>query len=366
MMNRQQHGGLLTALVALAALAAGASATLAGEIRVWPSGVATGDVVTLANVADLRGFDLATKQRLGEIVVHAAPRPGGGVLVHIDDVRGALAEADANLATTRIFGSARCKVTRPRPRPRPQTVPRKARTRTPPEPVTAEKPASGGTGPKARTLESVLREYISARLPGPDTKLEVRFSPASERALRLDARDHRFKIRPANDRRLGFISFEVEVTSDGGEPRTEAVVAEVEVVKDVVIARRPINRGRTIEGRDLKLEARRFTDLESVGITTLAAAIGQQSEHFVHAGEMLVPGQLKAKPLVHRGERVIIWVQHGGVRINTSGRAQQPGALGEIIEVRRDGAKRKQDLIEVVVTGPGTVAVSGARQLASR
>lgn len=367
-MNRKRHGCLLAAFLVFTAIVAQATSVEADEIRIWPTAVVLGDAVTLADVADLRGFDLPAKQHLSGIIVHAAPRAGSEVLVRIDDVRGALAEADANLGSIRILGSARCKVSKPRAPRKAATArvaakrkPRKRGERTPaayPEPRQAE--------PPPKTLESVIRRHIAARVSDPGAKLEIRFSPASDHILRLSAEEYDFKIHPANDRKLGFLSFGVDAVRNGQREQIQPIVAEVQLVKEVVVARRPVNRGKIIEGRDLRLEGRRFTDFESIGITELAAAVGRQCGYFLRAGEMLRPECLRATPLVRRGERVTIWVRSGGVEINTTGKAQQPGALGQIIEVRRDGAKRKQDLIEAVVTGPGTVAVSDIRQLASR
>jgi flagella basal body P-ring formation protein FlgA len=75
---------------------------------------------------------------------------------------------------------------------------------------------------------------------------------------------------------------------------------------------------------------------------------------------------LKTKPLVQRGDVVTIWARLGGVEIKTTGRAQAAGAMGEKITVCRDGTRRKQDLIEAVVTGPKTVALADERAVASR
>lgn len=368
-MKWQRHGCLLVACLAPAAGLALTAAVRAGEIRIWPTAVVTDDVVTLADVADLRGFDFPIRHKLGALVVHSAPRPGGEVVVGISDVRGALAESQANLASINMLGSARCKVSRPRMPRVPRVArakhkpPPKRRTRTDPTERVRSKPSV----PAAETLASALHRYISARVAEPSAKLEVRFGSTGEQALALKAEDHDFGIRPADDRQLGLLSFEVDITPrDGRPPYTEPIVAEVQLVKEVVVARRTINRGRIIEGRDLKLEARRFMEAESVGITDLAAAVGRQCAQFVSSGQALHAEMLRSRPLVRRGERVTVWVRHGGVEINTSGTAQQPGALGELIEVQRDGAKRKQDLIEAIVTGPGTVTVSDAREPARR
>ncbi|MBN2560364.1 MAG: flagellar basal body P-ring formation protein FlgA [Phycisphaerae bacterium] len=404
MMNWQRHGCLFVAFLVFAVTGAREESARAGEIRIWPTAVVTGEVVTLADVGDLRGFDPPTRHRLGQIVVHPAPRAGSQVLVRTADVCEALAKADANLASIRVFGSARCKVSKPRPprepdapgthqpvaKPQQERILKQTPTSRARQKATgpAKRKAANEAGPTApgqakqaaaksveakpatqdqeETLESILRQYIVARMPGRDAKLEIRFSPASEHLLRLSKAEHRFGIRPANERRLGFLSFNVDIMRADEPVRTEPLVVEVQLVREVVVARRPINRGQAIAGRDLQLEERRFTDLESIGITDLTAAVGQQCGRFVQRGEMLEAKMLKPVPLVRRGERVTVWARLGGVEIKTTGKAQGAGALGETVEVRRDGARRKQDLIEAVVTGPKTVAVADARQVASR
>ncbi len=366
-MNRQRYKYLLAVCLALTVATTGSPASArANQIRIWPAAVVTGDAVTLADVADLRGFDRSTGQRLGRIVVHAAPRAGGAVLVRIADIRGALSEADANMAAIQVFGSARCKVSKPRtPRqPRPST---KASPQYRSKPPPAERPNIIRAEPRPNTLEALIRQHIAARAPDDDAKLEIRFSPASEPDLRLGTEEYRFKIRPADGRRLGFVTFEVNITRrDDQSTRAESILAEVQLVQEVIVARRAINRGKTIEGRDLKLEARRFSDVQSVGITDLSAVVGRRCGRFLQEGDMLRAEALRTDPLVRRGERVTIWVRNGSVEIKTTGKAQRPGTLGETIEVRPDGAQRRQDLIEAVVTGPGTVTVTDVRRLASR
>jgi flagella basal body P-ring formation protein FlgA len=325
----------------------------------------TTDVVTVADVAELRGFSTEDADRFGRTVVHAAPREGGEILVRHGDIRSALAEVDANLATLRIFGSSRCRVTRPRmartePPPPARTQPIRKHPVERVEPKVEEDPIAPGS------LESAMRRFISARAAGMADGLEIRFSPANRRDLQLSDPEFQFKIKPQDKQAVGLLTFEVDVIRDGRVERTAPIVAEVWLLKDVVVARRAINHGQEIEGRDVKLERRQFSDVGAIGLTDLAAAIGQQSTAFVKSGDMLRAKWLEAKPIVARGDRVTIWSRCGGLVIKTTGRAQQAGALGAMIDVRRDGSKRRQDLIEAVVTGPGTVSLMDTRQVARR
>jgi len=132
------------------------------------------------------------------------------------------------------------------------------------------------------------------------------------------------------------------------------------------VARRPINQGQIISGRDVKLQERRFSKVGDMGMTSLSRVIGLQSQRFLKQGTMLKARSLRAEPLVRRGQYVKILIRGEGVEIRTTGKSQQAGALGDVISVRRDGSRRQQDLIEAMVSGPGLVTYRGVRHVAKR
>lgn len=367
MSKGQQGPSITTATFATALSVLSASA---GEVRIWPTATATGEAVLLGQVAELRGFDMESSGRLAQVAVFDAPTPGSELLVRADDIRSALADAGEDLSAIQLIGAARCKVSKPRPPREPRPVPIQARS------VIKTKPRRAATKPAARppepetkspagTPESALRDYIQASFPEPDAKLEIRFSPAKADDLRASDPDARYEIRSRDEKKLGLRSFEVSVVRQGEIDRRIPIVGEVTLIRQVVVAKRAINRGETIEGRALKLEERRFTDLAAVGLTDLSAATGQQCRGFLRPGEMITEQSVEQRPVVVRGQPVTIWMRQGSLAIRTTGRAQQSGGLGDRIEVLRDGAKRKQDLIEAIVSGPGTVSIGSPEQLAA-
>lgn len=376
-MDARRHGCCVwVGLIALS-VCVRPDAARAGQIRLWPTAVVEHDAVLLADVAELRGFDAATTETLVRRVVVDAPRPGGEILLTADDLRTALAESGANLAEVSIFGASRCKVARPRtaheevrPAPKLDRVAEKPPLLRAKSARAARRPrrdpmADSRTQTSADdTLERALRDFITARAGLSSGRLEIRFSPACARDLSLPAESHRFEIHPRDSAKFGLLSFEVDVADASGAARTVPVVAEVALLREVVVARRPINRGETIESRALKLEERRFTDEAALGLTDLAASVGMRSRGFLRAGDMLTPREIEDKPVVNRGQPVTIWMRSGGLVIRATGKAQQAGRLGDRVEVLRDGTHRKQDLLEAVVTGPGTVSVEPEAQVA--
>ena len=392
-MTRHGNDNLKTGIIATLAamiIVMASDAALAGQIRIWPTATVSSDTVLLRDIAEVRGFDGETVSKLAEVIVYGAPRVGGEALVRTDDVREALRESGINLAEVRMFGASRCKVTRSRaPREaraivRPATAEQLKDIAAEPEraPLPEHKPigpkkldaveregseeASERKGVEPDSLEHALRQHIAGLFTRDDGRVEIRFSPTSEKVLAIGGPDLRYRIRNRDLRRTGLIGFEIEILSPGAVTQEVLVSAEVTLMKSVVVARRPINQGQIINGRDLMLEERRFDRNEDVGLVDLAAAVGQQSKRFMRQGEMIDARSIETRPLVRRGDLVKVVMSGGGVEIRTTGQAQSAGALGDTITVRRDGSRRKQELIDVVVAGPGLVTYGVPQRVASR
>ena len=362
-MSMKRHGGWLVIWGTTVFLCAGSSVA-GGEIRIWPTGVIQGDTIHLGDVADLHGFDAATTEKLRGLIVSASPKAGGALVIGSNDIRGALSEAHENLAGISLLGASGCNVTRMHAAVAMMENKATVRHVRKMSSSSAANPRDISPPPAVATLDSVLRDYITARVGEAEGKVEIRFTPTCRQALQLDAARHHFDIRPREESKLGLLTYEVEITGNDVVPKQVPVVAEVSLIREVVVAKRPINRGENIEGRNLKLEQRRFTDFTQIGVTDLAVVTGHQARQLIRPGEMLLERSIESRPVVRRGDPDTIWMRQGGLVIKAGGRAQASGSLGERIEVARDGTRRKQDLIEGVVTGPATVSVGEGQQLA--
>lgn len=365
--------GRLAITLAICVFLAMPGLALAGEVRIWPTAVVSDREVTLKDVAEFVDFSRAARDQLEATIVAPSPCEGGEALLTIEDVRRALVDGGANLADVRLLGASRCKVSRPLGAPRRVSPPMRSSAgntnvqhKTKRDATAQPVPGKVRASRDARTLETAVRDFLAARLSEQPGRVDVRFSRANQSDLALPAESHQFEIHAASPVAPGLVTLEVQAHSVEGELRAIPLVAEVAVLREVVVARRPINRGRLIEPADLAVQARRFTDAAEIGLTDVSAAAGQRARDFIPAGAMVTAGSIEAAPVVERGDAVTIWIRRGGVVVKASGRAQQAGGLGDVISVRREGTKRKQDLIEAVVTGPGTVTISDSMRLASR
>lgn len=362
-------------------MAAGAIAALltpvaqSADVRMWPTATVDREVITFGDVADLSDV-LADRERIREIVVHVAPQPGMELRIGIADLREALAERSADLAEISFVGASACRVSRARPPEPPKPV--IVREKRPPTSSrrvrhTPQKSSHGADADDAQravdTVETALRQYIESHAAMAGGKLEIRFGSAQRDVLRLPLNECRIDIQPDNPddagNWLGTRTFRVDVTRADQKTTPVAIMADIAMIRPVVVAKRPINLGQKIDAAALRVEPRRFDDARNLGITDMRVAIGQTAAQFIDANAMVTAKALAAAPVVKRGETVTIW-RRGGVQIRLSGRAQGDGMLGSTIKVRRNGSKNARELLDAVVTGPGTVELSDDVQVASK
>jgi len=370
MMNERRHGCFRAATPAIAALAAMSlcpDAAKAGDVRVLSRATIDADTVRLGDIAVFDGFAVEFERRVRDVVLADAPRPGQSREIRATDVRGILQAAGANLVEIRIYGSSRCVVSRRRATSDPAKRVRKPIKHKPRKPL--RRHADSIRAPAHDTLDAAVRDYIAVRLTPEDGRIEVALN-RSTRSLReaLDAKvaPGTYRIRERDPLRPGLCALDVEFVNNGEIVETVTVIGSIELIKPVLVARKPINRGSVVNQRDLKIEERRFTRIEDVGLSDMALAAGYEATRFIRPGEMLSLRVLRQKPLVKRGDIVRILVRGEGVRITTTGKAQRAGALGDVIPVARNGSHRKRDVIDAMVSGPGVVTYSGIQRVASR
>lgn len=171
--------------------------------------------------------------------------------------------------------------------------------------------------------------------------------------LRLQACDtplETFFLR--GGRRIGNVTVGVEC--NGTKPWSLYVQAKVQMMADVVVARRPLPRGSVITLDDVALEKRDLSQLNAGYLTDLERVVGMTLKHAVRAGLALTPTLVDAPVAIRRGQTVTILARQGGLEVRMEGEALADGAVGELIRVRN----RSSELaIQAEVIAPGVVQV---------
>lgn len=133
---------------------------------------------------------------------------------------------------------------------------------------------------------------------------------------------------------------------------------------EVVVPLRTIARGETLTPGDVTIERRpreaQFNDV----LGEAKAAIGKVAKRTLMAGSVLRSGDVQREEVVGRGDIVTILYEGRGIAISLRGRANEAGAVGDVISVTNPQSKR---VLQGTVTGPGRVNVSpqGGGQIAA-
>lgn len=353
MWARIDHGRRFACAAIVTTLAAVSAARAdTASVRIWPSAVVDDAVVRLSDVARVDGAGGA----LDSLEIATAPSAGGRVVLRHEEILERLRSAGVNVADVHVSGSMHCEVSRPA-----ETTRGPARA-TPLAAAADVAPTTNGPvrGKEERldpqSLGGAVEGYVRAALAKYDGQIEIQFNRSQklQSALTLSEPRFTFHIEPLTDVPLGLVSLTVQVFDGGRAVQDVPVVAEVALIRRVVTAKRPINRGMTIGDGDVALELRRFDNISRIGVTDPRAVVGQRARTFVDRGDMVLARDVEPLPLVKRGDFVTVYHRRSGLLVKTVGKALGGGSFGETISVKNEGSKRSY---EATITGPQTVEV---------
>jgi flagella basal body P-ring formation protein FlgA len=157
-------------------------------------------------------------------------------------------------------------------------------------------------------------------------------------------------VRFASDPRNG--RFDIQFKTDGTPLRITGFAAEA---FDAVVAARPLTRGEVLRDGDVAIEKRPKTEFQDDNLRDLASAIGLELRQTMRPGQALRGSDLNKPQLVKRGEPVMLLYEVPGIVLTARGKAEDNGAIGDVVNVTNIQTKR---IIQGIVTGPGQVKVT--------
>jgi len=133
---------------------------------------------------------------------------------------------------------------------------------------------------------------------------------------------------------------------------------------EVVVPLRTIARGETLTAADVTVERRPRDGQNNDVLGEIRAAVGKVAKRTLVAGGVLRSGDVQREEVVGRGEIVTIVYEARGIAISMRGRANEAGAVGDVISITNPQSKR---VLQGTVSGPGRVNVSpqGGGQIAA-
>ena len=122
-----------------------------------------------------------------------------------------------------------------------------------------------------------------------------------------------------------------------------------------VVPTHEIAQGQVLNVADLAIERRPRSNLSSSTLTTIEQAQGLSAKHALRAGQVIRQADVAKPELVGRGETVTIVFQVPGIMLTILGKANEAGALGDVISVLNVQSKHA---VQATVVGPGRVSVN--------
>lgn len=119
----------------------------------------------------------------------------------------------------------------------------------------------------------------------------------------------------------------------------------------MLTARHDLRAGAIIEAEDIVVDLSRDGDLDDP-----RRAVGRQLKRTIYGGQEISMLSLTAPQVVTRNQVVNLVFLHGGLTIETQGRALEPGSVGESIRVLNTASRAT---IRATVRQDGTVVVDG-------
>jgi len=141
---------------------------------------------------------------------------------------------------------------------------------------------------------------------------------------------------------------------DGDKTKKVFIRAKVEVLKDVVVAQKKIERGQHIGEEDVALEKRDIAILPKKFYTEPDYLLITQAKTTIPKGSTIFEWMVKEIPLIRHGEEVMIRILGDNLMVETKGIVLEDGYPGQMVRFR---AKDSKDIIIGKVVALGLVEV---------
>jgi flagella basal body P-ring formation protein FlgA len=140
----------------------------------------------------------------------------------------------------------------------------------------------------------------------------------------------------------------------GGQLRVGGIAVET---IEVALFNRGVARGEAIKAEDVTIERRVREHVPTDALADPASFVGRVARRPLSAGGMVRQSEIMRQEVVARGDPVLIVYETPGLALSLRGKANETGAVGDVIAVQNLQSKR---VLQATIVGPGRVSVSRA------
>jgi flagella basal body P-ring formation protein FlgA len=323
----------------------------AAELRLKTECRPAGSLVLLGDVAEIHAASDEQAQALAAIELFPAPPPGRRRFLHARELQDLLDLRGLNRLDHRLSGSSTAEVRAwgPEPQAPAAAAPQRLALNDRPSPLAVRQ--------ADQAVRQAILTWLDRSVPGHEP-WEVAVALTEEQVKLIGAAEPLVKSGGS----APWLGPQQFIVAAGPAPEAPELPLEAEITAaaTVVVAVRGLPLGTLVQQEDLQVVPQNGRDAPRA-IRNPADAVGRETTRAVPAGQPLSEDGLRAPILVRRGETVTVYARSSGVEVRTTARAQQPGALGDVIPVesllnRQRYFARVTGIQEVLATAGGDAA----------
>lgn len=193
---------------------------------------------------------------------------------------------------------------------------------------------------KASAIRSVVKAYIEKNMPWDRDNVHILF-PTGVSDVSCPNGGVTYEVRSGHSEEyIGESVFKVVFFKDDNIIREEAVRVRMEVMLDIPVAIRALERDAEIRKEDIKIVGRWFTRMPYSALTNPAEIIGKRAAVGIRPNSEITGSMVKNSVLVTRGKLVRIILENGPMKILSVGLAEENGSRNDIIRVRNTSSNK--------------------------
>lgn len=191
-------------------------------------------------------------------------------------------------------------------------------------------------------LENLFFDLVTKEAPWPINDLVVSHFYANPTSLSLPSGSVEFKLlNQPHSAYLGKKKLEVAAFVDGRQHARVTLIGRLKLVADVVVTTKRMARHQVVNAEDLKVVRLDISQMAEDFLREPAPAVGQRLKRSMQAGAPLFADLLEPKPLVKRGDRVLIEAKSGVITVTVPGEVRNAGARGDSVRVKNLMSRRE-------------------------
>jgi flagella basal body P-ring formation protein FlgA len=186
---------------------------------------------------------------------------------------------------------------------------------------------------KRATIEKIGMDYMFDTLQWDKNRLEIKVVYAGKQ-IKLPPGDATLDCNlPGRKRRIGRIHFMCLLKVTGNVKKRLSLYADVKVTYEAYRPIRSLKMGHVIQPGDVELTRLKSERILRNIISNEADIMGHQLITNLEEGETILVHMVKKVPLVKNGDRILIVIQKGSLRVTAPGVVRQNGFKNDTVRV---------------------------------